>query len=83
MEIKEGFSYHIKNNFYIKVSDEKLMRNKENGNYRPHYFAIRDKCNNNLLWLIPISSKFLKYSNIYKSKIKKYGKCDTIVLGYF
>lgn len=45
MEIKEGFSYHIKNDFYIKVSDEKLMRNKENG----IIYKLTSKNNNGII----------------------------------
>lgn len=42
MEYKEGFVYHIKDDFFDKVNDDKLMKNKENGNYRPTYYCFKD-----------------------------------------
>mgnify|MGYP000215422987 len=40
MEIRQGYSYHIKDEFFDLVQDKYLMSNKEQGNYRPHYYAI-------------------------------------------
>ena len=40
MEIRQGYSYHIKDEFFNLVQDKYLMSNKEQGNYRPHYYAI-------------------------------------------
>ena len=59
------------------------MSNKENGNYRPHYYAIQDKKNAELYWMIPISSQAEKYKKIAEEKKKRYGKCNTIVVGLF
>lgn len=59
------------------------MSNKERGNYRPHYYAIQDKKNPELYWMIPISSQADKYKGIIEKKKKKYGKCNTIVIGLF
>ncbi len=59
------------------------MSNKENGNYRPHYYAIKDEKNDNLYWMIPISSKVEKYKKIHDKKMKRYGKCNTILLANF
>jgi len=30
------------------------------------------------MWLVPISSKISKFERVYKDKINRYGKCDTI-----
>ena len=43
MEIQQGYSYHIKNEFFDLVQDKYLMSNKEQGNYRPHYYAIQEQ----------------------------------------
>ena len=59
------------------------MSNKEQGNYRPHYYAIQDKKNPELYWMIPISSQAEKYKGIIEKKKKRYGKCNTIVIGLF
>ena len=77
MKVQTGYIYHIKDDFFKVVDDEKLMTNHERGKKRPTYFTIKDK---ELLWFIPLSSKVEKYKKIIDSKIKKYGKCDTILI---
>lgn len=77
MKIKTGYLYHIKDEFFDIVNDNKLMSNHERGKKRPTYFTIKDK---NILWFIPISSKVEKYQKIIDAKEKKYGKCNTILI---
>ena len=43
MDIIEGCFYHISDKFFLEVNEPSLMANKEDGNYRPHYLAIRDQ----------------------------------------
>lgn len=86
MEIKNiepGYSYHIKNSFFRTVQDKYLMINKENKNYRPHYLAIKDKNNENIYWMVPISSRVEKYKAIKNRQMKQNKKQDTIVIGTF
>ena len=83
MEIRQGYSYHIKDEFFDLVQDKYLMSNKEQGNYRPHYYAIQDKKNPKIYWMIPISSQADKYKGIIQKKKKRYAKCNTIVIGLF
>lgn len=83
MEIHQGYSYHIKDEFFDLIQDHYLMSNKENGDYRPHFYAVRDKKNAKIYWMIPISSQVEKYEMILENKKKKYGKCNTIVIGKF
>ena len=82
-----GFSYHLKDEFFSKVkkdaSDNSLMENKENGNYRPHFYCLEDEKVKGLYWVVPISSKVEKYRLIQEKKINKFGKCNTIVIGLF
>ena len=77
MEIKTGYIYHIKNEFFDKINDKGLMINHENGRARPTYFTIKDK---DILWFIPLSSKVDKYQAIIDQKIKKYGSCRSIMI---
>ncbi len=77
MEIKTGYLYHIKDEYFDVVNDENLMQNHERGKKRPTYFTIKDK---NILWFIPISSKVDKYKKIVDKKTKKYGFCNTILI---
>lgn len=78
MEIKTGYIYHIKDEFFDRVNDKGLMINHENGRTRPTYFTIKD---NDILWFIPLSSKINKYKPIIEKKIKKYGRCSSIIIG--
>lgn len=82
MDIKPGYVYHIKNEYFDFVKDEKLMKNHEGKYTRPNYFCIKNE-NEKFMWFIPMSSKVEKYRDIIKYKIKKYGRCDTIVIGNY
>ena len=77
MEVKTGYLYHIKDEFFDIVNDEGLMTNHERGKKRPTYFTIKD---GDILWFIPLSSKVDKYQKIVERKIKKYGFCNTIII---
>ena len=77
MEINTGYIYHIKNDFFNVVNDENLMTNHERGKKRPTYFTIKD---DRILWFIPLSSKVEKYQKIIEKKMKKYSRCDTIII---
>jgi len=77
MEIKTGYIYHIKDEFFDRINDKGLMINHENGRARPTYFTIKDK---DILWFIPLSSKVDKYQVIIDNKIKKYGSCKSIMI---
>lgn len=79
----QGYSYHIKDEFFDMIQDKYLMNNKEGGNYRPHFLAIQDSKMKDLYWMIPISSQVEKYKIIIEKKIKRYGKCNTIIIGKF
>ena len=82
MEVKEGYVYHIKDEYFEVVKDETLMKNHENGKARPTYFCIKDKTSD-ILWFIPMSSKVEKYMQLRNKKIAKYGNCDSILIKEF
>lgn len=65
MEIKTGYIYHIKDDFFDKINDKGLMINHENGKARPTYFTIQY---DDILWFIPLSSKVSKYKPIIEKK---------------
>ena len=77
MKIQTGYLYHIKDDFFKDINDNNLMVNHEGKKKRPTYFTIKDK---DILWFIPLSSKVEKYTKIIDKKIKKYGRCDTILI---
>ena len=71
MEIKEGYVYHIKNDYFELVNDDKLMKNHEGNSTRPNYFCVKME-DEDILWFIPMSSRVEKYKVIVDNKIKKY-----------
>lgn len=77
MKIETGYIYHIKDNFFNVINDKGLMINHENGKARPTYFTIKDK---DILWFIPLSSKVEKYQKIFDGKVRKYGRCKSIMI---
>ncbi|NCC95850.1 MAG: hypothetical protein EOM02_03335 [Synergistales bacterium] len=76
--------YFLKPEYFSRFYDKGLMGNGFPGHFRPCFFSFTDK--DNLMWMIPISSKVTKYRKIYNDKLNKHGFCDTIyfcnVLGY-
>lgn len=77
MQVKTGYIYHIKDEFFDKINDKGLMINHENGHARPTYFTIKDR---DILWFIPLSSKVSKYKPIIDKKTMKYGDCKSIMI---
>ena len=82
MKLEEGYVYHIKNTYFEIVKDDKLMKNHEGDSTRPNYFCVKMD-NENILWFIPMSSRVEKYKQIVENKIKRYKKCDTIIIGNY
>jgi len=77
MEVKTGYIYHIKDEYFDVVNDSMLMSNHERGKKRPTYFTIKEK---EILWFIPLSSKVEKYKPIIEKKVRKHGQCRTILI---
>lgn len=82
MEYHEGFVYHIKDAYFQKVHDEKLMQNKENGHFRPTFYCLKDE-KTSLLWVVPMSSRVDKYQAIVNKQESKYGSSLGIYIGEF
>ena len=74
MVIEDGKFYFIKDEFFDIFKDYGLMLNKENGTKRPCYFCFRDRKNEEIIWFVPISTKYEKYKKIYENKKLKSGK---------
>ena len=82
MEIKQGYVYHVKDEYFEIVNDSTLMKNHENGNARPTYFCVKNN-DTKILWFITMSSKVEKYKRIRDKKVEKYWSCDTILIKKF
>lgn len=48
---------------------------------RPYFFAFPDLAEPHIYWLVPVSSRYEKYSALVRSKIAHQGYCNTIYLG--
>jgi len=79
-DIKPGYVYHIKDDYFVVAKDDKLMRNREGGAYRPTYYCLKDE-KTGLLWVIPMSRRAEKYEQFIQKDIERYGKCIKIVTG--
>ena len=73
MVIEDGKFYFIKDDFFDLFKDYKLMENKEGGTRRPCYFCFRDRKDKEIIWFVPISTKYDKYKKIYEEKKIKNG----------
>lgn len=81
MIIEDGKFYFIKDKFFDVFKDYGLMLNKENGKKRPCYFCFRDKYNKEIIWFVPISTKYDKYQKIYEYKKQRQHRVYNFVFG--
>ena len=79
MRIQTGYLYHIKDSFFNDLKNYGLMLNHGGKHSRPSYLVIKSK---DILWFIPLSTQINKYEKIREEKLKKYGKCYTILIKY-
>lgn len=63
------------------MENKEIIDGKEHN--RPCCYLFKfTKCDENIYWMIPISSKVSKYEAEYQKSFKKYGMCDNISFGY-
>ena len=79
-----GNFYYISDDYYEKFKNCGLMGNKaedEEGKHgRPCFYCFRQ---DDLYWMVPISSQIEKYKKLYHEKMERYnGKFDGIRFGY-
>ncbi|RBP59323.1 hypothetical protein DES36_11948 [Alkalibaculum bacchi] len=66
MKPEPNYIYTIKDKFFVEYPDPSLKFNKGGG--RPHYYAFEDKENDQILWMIPMSTKIEKFEAILKNR---------------
>ncbi|MDE8277652.1 hypothetical protein PT201_08275 [Erysipelothrix rhusiopathiae] len=77
--MKENKFVFVEDSFINEHKEEhKLMQGTEGGTSRPFFYALEDPNNNDIMWVIPISSRVTKYKAIYNQKIASKGVCDTL-----
>lgn len=79
------YFYFISDEYFQKFPDRYLMKNKESTDgqthNRPCYCAFQDRQHPEVYWLIPFSSQVAKFRKVYKSKLARYHRCNTLVFG--
>lgn len=78
--IEEGKFYFIRDEYFDIFKDYSLRQNKEGGTKRPCYFCFKDK-DDDIIWFVPISTKYEKYERIYQGKKKELRKVYNFVFG--
>lgn len=76
MELKENYIYTIKEQYFKDFPDPNLKSNKSE--QRPHYYAFKDKEENSIIWMIPLSSKIKKYERIIEKRKSQKKPCDIV-----
>ena len=71
MKIKKNGIYLLKEEFFNKYDVGILMNNKNSR--RPHFYVITDKYDENIYWVVPMTSKIEKVKKNIE-KFKKIGK---------
>ena len=79
IDVRPGYIYHIKNEYFEVAKDNMLMKNHENNAYRPTYLCLKDE-KTGLLWVIPMSRRIEKYQAIIEKDIARYGSCLKILI---
>lgn len=82
MEILPGYAYHVKDSYFAYAKDPFLMQNKEDGNYRPTLYCVKDEATD-LYWMVPITSQYEKFSAIREKIVNSGKQCKGIVLGEY
>ena len=70
-----GHFYFLTSQYFEDFPNSNAMKNKDAERNRPCFCAFKE---NDLYWLIPISSQIKKFEKVYSNKIERFGKCDTI-----
>ncbi len=78
-DLQERHFYFVKDSFYDRVNDGQLMYNKGRNHQRPCYCV---KVEGDIAWLVPVTSQFETAKRVYDRCVEKYGRCDTVVLGW-
>lgn len=82
MILETGYVYHIKNEYFEFVKDDKLMKNHENGSSRPTYFCIKNGiCDTIVIGkyrgsesafliqnIFPITEKYIDHIDVIRNK---------------
>lgn len=80
-QLETGKFYFLKDEYFDRFNDPKLMKGHGNEHSRPCYYSLNDVEHPSIHWLVPISHRIGKFHRIYEHKIENGNRCDTIVFG--
>ena len=86
--METGRFYFVSDSFYERFKECGLVDNKAEKNGEEHnrpccyMFKFDNLPDDEIYWMIPISSKIKKYQEEYQKSYQKYGVCDNISFGY-
>lgn len=84
--MQKGYLYFISDQYYEKYTKDVFTGNKAEIDDEPHnrpcYYAFKDDQNDQIFWMVPVSSKVEKYEKLRDHIKKRYGVCDKISFGY-
>ena len=70
-----GHFYFLTPQYFEDFPNVHAMKNTSEERNRPCFCALKE---DDLYWLVPISSQIKKFEKIYSDKIKRFNRCDTI-----
>ena len=82
MKIKEGFVYHIRDEYFDLVQGCDIKNKANNGKTYPAYCCHKDS-SRNIFWMIPMSTNIKKFEGIAEKEMNKYGHCYSVVIGMY
>lgn len=82
MKVREGFVYHIRDEYFDLVRGYGVKGKTQNGKTFPALCCCKD-IENGVLWMIPSSTNIHKYKAIAENELRKYGDCISLVFGVF
>ncbi|MCX6055092.1 MAG: hypothetical protein NTZ74_09305 [Chloroflexi bacterium] len=85
VDIVVGHLFFLSQKYFDNFDDGSMATNKKTANGklhgRPYFYVFLDEATG-LFWMIPISSKLVKYKTIFQHKMEKYRQCYTLAFGY-
>ena len=82
MRYKEGYAYHIRDEYLELVHDCNIKQKPGNGSSYPAYLCKKDT-SSGVLWMIPMSTNITKYKAVYDREMTRYNHCYSIVIGAY
>ena len=71
--------FYILKDEYFELANDPFLKNNKDGN-RPFYYCFKDNTQDELFWMIPLSSKIDKYRNIIRKRKENHKPNDGLYI---